>query len=1348
MKHVKVWDHTSLAANLSNWIAPLGPGGNSEFGLFDATTPPFEARAVCTVEGTLSNLAVDMAAAPGSGFTWTWLVFHKPFGGAWASTSITVAIADPATSGNSGSASLAVGVGDELSIRAQASDASAAEPKSHVNIDFDSANTGQTPYSMAGANNLSNSAVRYISLFPNGLHQSRSALTGSNNENLITVIPLSGAISRWDIQLENAPTGLASFTFAIYKNGVKQDGSGDTVNTLVTISGTNVRAVGTFSLTLTPADTVYVEITPASTPVVGPCIFGVRLVAVTEGESIHFLDQTGSVATSSGATQFKGYEHNVGWNVTEPDVENKVLVTAFSLKHLHINLSAAPGSGDTRTFSLRRNTASPSGTPSVAITGASQVEGSDTAALSFVAGDFLAVRMVNSANGVVDSAHARLSFIQFIGEGSDPIVQTLPATGIQTTQGRIRGQLDPEGIAYSGYFFWGTDPNTLSNITAFIVVGSGDVFVPFDVILTGLLPSTTYYFQAWGDAGTSPDIFGEILSFTTLGEQAFIDGEVSHPLTWIHLQRRDGVTKTYAEVDLNDAPDYYHGYKAPLVERFHTVSRGLSDRDGQIEHFTFGATFSDTAYTFRELFDDPVNQFLTNRPLIEMMIDDEQRRMEGLARYLAVGFLTDYSPKPDLRFDVIGSDWLKKKFSRKVKAQQSWQPLITEAHFPNCEEEHLNIAAPIIYGALGLTGADPVLNVRMTVNAQPAAAPTSFAVALQAGGQYAGVTKHYKIAAIVDGQESIQAGILIATTTAANRTVRLTWDAYPGTGVTAIYVYASHRADFAQFIFTVLDPSEMSFDDEWTPIKTAQDDTWGPWDLGLRLNLTYYVYAALGGGVYSLPGSVTGFIAPLPLDQALQDRDIDVDWDSHALAVDGYRAIRRRSYYSDWNPVFDRQWDVPASGSPEVLSVTDDVVTTTEVSIPDGELLAASAAGQVEAIPVGTMSFGSPAAQILNVLLVARHACKRVGTVYVPVEVENVDGETETVYEPVPESAFGNTWFAPDHANWLYATKYVDIGGTWYTLIATTLSPLPEKVLVDVDGIEADGDGEGELITSLVLQRLHFMNNFIAPDPPWTNGPYLTAADTTFPHLPTLPLVDEPSHLNVQAQLDARLVGGYVGATIIGAGGEFISALDALARFQMSGDFDQVFTRKGQDSITCEPIETTPDLPDVSDVINIEASTLTITDQVLSAFFNILPFVHTRDYTGRTLSGWYVSGDVRSQESIDNYEQERESPRFDLHCLRANSAQGLATIQDVMARKLARYQDPRRVGTLTMGFEGLNYEPGRVVALTTAEGVGASGWAGREIRFTHHDVNPSEGRVILDFYDLTQVLENQEAASP
>lgn len=1292
----------------------------------------------CT--GTLRNLLIRLSAAPGTGVSATYTLRING-----VDTALSVTISGTNTEGSDQADDIAVTAGDLISLRRTTSGGTPTTTEHWGSIEFEGA-TGESGYGVACNIVNSDTLANYNGVFT-GLTQYQTAITSQ----MRSLVAAAGAITRYDIKVNSNP-GIGGsgrgYIFALYKNGVKQDGSGGTVDTRVSVLETNTVGSASFNLSVSPGDTVYQECTPTGAPAPNAVrvAWGVKFTATTDGESQFCGSNLGNPDVT--LTEYQALSSAVAWD-TEASTEGIGGITSFGLKGFQMILQNAPGGGKSRTFTLRRNQATPANTPNIAISGVGTTGSDLVNSIAIEFGDEYAVQAVPSGSPADSSA--LWSFIQDLAPPATPDVETLVASGVRSTQARIRGRIDPNGLTATGRFAWGLSPASLTNETNDQAIGSGSTFVTYSELLTDLTPATTYYYRAIANDGTD-DYLGEILSFTTLGEQVFIDGNVSHPLTWITLTKRDETRHPYAEVDLNDAPHYYDGYKRPRVNRFLTISRGLSDRDGQIEHLTFGAVLSDIKTDrfdadreFRELLDDVTNKYLTNRPLEEWFIDDEDRRIEGLARLAAVGFVNDYAPRANLQFEINGADWLKKKFSRKRKAQQSWQPLITVEDFPDCDEDTLNTPAPIIYGSLGLTGADPVENVQIVINAQPTAAPTGFALTLVAGGRYSGVRRYYKVSQVVSGQESIQTATLSATTTDANKTIRLSWT--PSGSATAIWVYSSHRPDFSQFAITTLPGSATSYDDDTTPPNqnaTFLDGT--DWVLGLRLNLTYYVYAKLAGGLYSRPGIVSTFLAPVPVrgkiaaDRTgpLLQRDIDITWDPHPDEVDGYRIVRHRSYYSNWTPVFDRQIDV----STGVLTTTDDNVTTNAVTVPSGELLALSATGQVQAIPVGLVTIGSPAD--LNGLLIARHACSRVGTIYIPVTTQNVEGEDETTYEPVPESEFGNTWFAPDHAGWLFAEKYLDINDRRYTLIFTTVSPLPETVLVDVDGIETDGDGEGTLITSIVDQRLHFMNNFIAPDTPYQNGPYLTAADTTFPHIPDLPLVDEISHQIVKAQLAERLgTGDYEGATIIGAAGEFVTATDALARFHVSGDFDQAFNRKGQDTISCEPIEASEDLDEITDVISIRDGSFNIHDQVQTAFFNILPYVHTRDYTGRLRTGWYGSGEERSQTSIDNYDQERESPRFELHCLRSNTTQGTLTIADVMARKLARYQDPRRTGTLTMPFSGLNYEPGSTAAVTHIEGIGAEGWVLKEVRFTRHEVNPTDGLVRLDFYDLTKVFENQ-----
>lgn len=186
-------------------------------------------------------------------------------------------------------------------------------------------------------------------------------------------------------------------------------------------------------------------------------------------------------------------------------------------------------------------------------------------------------------------------------------------------------------------------------------------------------------------------------------QPTFIDGTVSYPLTWIEWHNED--PHAYAEVDLNDRASYYMGYKRATVIQggWAKVTRGLSDWQGQIEHLVFGALHSDTDRRFRgQLGDGESTRFLTNRPRVVRMIDDEERRIEGTPRVVANGFLIDYSTIGGLKFSETCSDFVRRKHSRQRKSLQHWHPLIRVEDFdPNTTpQDALNKPGPVIYGAL------------------------------------------------------------------------------------------------------------------------------------------------------------------------------------------------------------------------------------------------------------------------------------------------------------------------------------------------------------------------------------------------------------------------------------------------------------------------------------------------------------------------------------------------------------------------------------------------------------------------------------------------------------------------
>ena len=124
--------------------------------------------------------------------------------------------------------------------------------------------------------------------------------------------------------------------------------------------------------------------------------------------------------------------------------------------------------------------------------------------------------MTNLGN-TIPNLGAGTGMIVLNATNAHPTATTQVATDLTGTSATLNGGVNPEGLATTAYFVYGTDPTltTGTTTTASVAIGGGFSDVALTAPLTGLQPGTTYYEEV---VATNADgtVDGPIVSFTTL----------------------------------------------------------------------------------------------------------------------------------------------------------------------------------------------------------------------------------------------------------------------------------------------------------------------------------------------------------------------------------------------------------------------------------------------------------------------------------------------------------------------------------------------------------------------------------------------------------------------------------------------------------------------------------------------------------------------------------------------------------------------------------------------------------------------------------------------------------------
>ena len=286
-------------------------------------------RGLIPCAGTLSNLYVSVVTAPGAGTSVIYTVYKNG-----SSTALAVTISETSTSGSNLSDSISLSAGDWISIRVTVT-GSPVLAVSRFSATFNSSSVKQSI--MIGGRIASFSALRYTGFCSGGSLQLSDATVSE-------VYGIAGTLKNLYVECSAAPGASKSWVFTVYKNG-------SSTAITCTVSGSDTIANDTVNtLAVLPNDVLSLEINPVNTPAGMAVNYGVQFDPTTDGEFPISGYETGNM--TNNATRYRNIEGgNGGWNATESSI-NMLAGESFKIKNLYVRTGAAPGAGNSYTFTI------------------------------------------------------------------------------------------------------------------------------------------------------------------------------------------------------------------------------------------------------------------------------------------------------------------------------------------------------------------------------------------------------------------------------------------------------------------------------------------------------------------------------------------------------------------------------------------------------------------------------------------------------------------------------------------------------------------------------------------------------------------------------------------------------------------------------------------------------------------------------------------------------------------------------------------------------------------------------------------------------------------------------------
>lgn len=326
-------------------------------------------RITCASAGTFSKFRVNLLTAPGSGNSYTFTILKNG-----SSTGVTVAISGTATTGSDLSNTFTVVAGDMINVEAVPASTPTQPDGFRCSLVFSSDTAGESMLFANSVSTLLTTTTKYLSF-------GGSIPGGTTTESLAQiVIPTDGTLKNLVVNLQNAPGGIQTRTFTIYKNGSPE-------LLLVTITGVATQGsdLGVTTVDVAPGDVISIRADASASAADSHAYVGLTFLADTAGEFIIAASPTGNL--DNGNVEYTLITGGVPGD--SPTETLKLSLTdAVTFKAIYVVLSGEPGAGNSYTFNLRDDIADAG--LSVAISDAATTGNTTGASVSVAAGSLIA----------------------------------------------------------------------------------------------------------------------------------------------------------------------------------------------------------------------------------------------------------------------------------------------------------------------------------------------------------------------------------------------------------------------------------------------------------------------------------------------------------------------------------------------------------------------------------------------------------------------------------------------------------------------------------------------------------------------------------------------------------------------------------------------------------------------------------------------------------------------------------------------------------------------------------------------------------------------------------------------